>query len=73
MSEGFQMNVDTAEEFFKRCIDRKASTEAQRVAILEELVNELRAIRLNEKDIANQLRNKKVLKVDPRRKQGDNQ
>jgi hypothetical protein len=61
--EGFRMDADTAEEFFRRCDARKAVTESERLAILKELVAELRAIKLNEKDLENQLRGKKVLKV----------
>ena len=61
--EGFRLDVDTAEEFFKRCEARKAVTREERTAILEELVRELRAIKLNEKDLVNQMRGKKVLKI----------
>jgi len=61
--EGYRLDVDTAEEFFNRCAKRGAVTEAERVAVLEELVQELRAIRLNEKDIENQTRGKNVLKI----------
>ena len=63
MSEGFLLNLDTVEEFFTRCATRNAITEKDRVAILKELVTELRAIKLNEKDLKNQLRGKKVLVV----------
>lgn len=61
--EGFRLDVDTAEEFFKRCEARKAVTREERTAILEELVRELRAIKLNEKDLKNQIRGKKVMKI----------
>jgi hypothetical protein len=61
--EGFRMNVDTAEEFFLRCVARKATTEKERLAILNELVQELRTVRLNEKDLKRQLRGKKVIVV----------
>lgn len=61
--EGFRMDVDTAEEFFRRCETRGAITREERTAILKELVYELRAIKLNHKDLKNQLRGKKVLKV----------
>lgn len=61
--EGFGMNLETAEEFFRRCQERGTVTEAERVAVLTELVKELRAIKLNEKDIKNQVRGKKVLKI----------
>ena len=61
--EGFRMNVDTAEEFFLRCMARKAVTQEDRLAILKELVKEFRVVKLNEKDIKNQLRGKKVLKI----------
>lgn len=61
--EGFRMNLDTAEEFYLRCMARKAVTEEERLAILRELVQELRAVKLNEKDLKRQLRGKKVLVV----------
>ncbi len=63
MIEGFRMDLDTLEEFYTRCMARNANTEAERLAIMRELVGELRAIKLNEKDIKNQLRGKKVLHV----------
>lgn len=63
MTEGFQMNLETAEEFYRRCVERKAETELERVAILQELVAELRAIKLNAKDLKNQVRGKKVLEI----------
>lgn len=34
------MSVDTALEFYKRCIERKAETEQEKVAILTELAQE---------------------------------
>jgi hypothetical protein len=61
--EGFRMDLDTAEEFFKRCTEREAVTETERIAILRELVQELRAIKLNETDMQRQLRGKKVLRI----------
>jgi hypothetical protein len=62
--EGYRMNLDTAEEFFTRCEARKAITREERVAVLEELKKELRAVKLNDKDMKNQLRGKKVLKIE---------
>jgi hypothetical protein len=61
--EGFRMNLDTVEEFFKRCETRMAKTEKERLAILRELVKELRVVKLNETDLKRQLRGKKVLKI----------
>ena len=61
--EGFQVDVDTLEEFFRRREARKAVTEEERIAILKELVYELRAVKLNDKDIKNRLRGKKVLGI----------
>lgn len=49
--EGFRMNLDTAEEFFKRCIERKADTEEARIVLLKELQAELRVIKLTEADL----------------------
>ena len=64
--EGFCMNLETAEEFYSRCLARNAVTEKERVAILKELVAELRAVKLNEKDISNRLRGKNVLRIGPK-------
>lgn len=50
-------------EFYRRCEKRKAVTKAERVAVLRELVQELRAIKLNEKDLESQIRGKNVLKI----------
>jgi hypothetical protein len=61
--EGFMMTPEVAEDFFRRCIARGAETEKERIAILQEIVMELRAIKLNEQDIKNQIRNKKVLHI----------
>jgi len=57
------MNLETAEEFFRRCLARKATTEQERLVILKELQQELRVIKLNERDLQNQLRGKKVLRI----------
>lgn len=66
--EGFRMDLETAEEFYRRCIAREAKTEEERYMILNELVYELRAIKLNEQDLKNNLRGKKILRI-----KGDNQ
>ena len=57
------MNLDTACEFYARCADRGAVTREERTAILIELVKELRVIKLNERDLGRQLRNKNVLVI----------
>ena len=61
--EGYRMDADTAEEFFRRCEARGATSREARTAVLKELVYELRAIKLNDKDLKNQLRGKKVLRI----------
>jgi len=43
MTTGFIMTAEIAEEFFKRCLEREAITEIERVKILTELVNEKKA------------------------------
>jgi hypothetical protein len=62
--EGYLINLETMEEYFNRCEERKAVTREEREAILVELVKELRAIKLNDKDMKNQLRGKRVLKIE---------
>jgi hypothetical protein len=66
---GFQLTPDAAMEFFQRCIERKANTLEERMAIMKELQKELRAIYLNEKDVERRIRGKKVLRIKP--KEGD--
>lgn len=66
---GFRLDIDTAEEFFRRCAARKAETREERVAILKELVYELRAIKLTGQDLKRHLRGKKVLKIESRPKE----
>ena len=61
--EAYRLTLEAAEEFYKRCAERRAITEPERVAILDELMHELRAIKLNEKDIENQIRGKNVLHI----------
>lgn len=61
--EAFRMDLDTAEEFYRRCIVRKAATRKEKMEILKELVYELRAIKLNEWDLKNTIRGKKVLRI----------
>lgn len=64
---GFMMNVDIAEKFFLRCIEREAVTKEEKIAILQELVKDLSALKLTEEDLKKQLKGKKVLVV----KKGD--
>lgn len=68
MSEiiGFRLTLDTAEEFFKRCMERKAETKAERIAILEELKAECLGIAVTEKDLSLLLKGKKVLEIKRR-------
>ena len=61
--QGFLMTPEICEDFFRRCIARGAKTEAEKVLILNEIVNELTAIKLNEKDLKRYLKGKKVLHI----------
>lgn len=38
--KGFVMTLEVAEKFYKRCGEQKATTEAERLAILKELIHE---------------------------------
>lgn len=60
---GFRMNLDTAEEFYKRCIEREAVTDKEKIAVLKELVTELRAIKLSEQDLKRQIKGKRILRI----------
>lgn len=46
--KAFMMTAEIAQQFFERCIQRNAQTDEERIKILEELVKELQAIRMNE-------------------------
>lgn len=67
---GFRMTAEHAEEFFKRCIDRKAETIEARMAIMEELIKELKALYLNPTDLKRMVRNKKILEIKPKNDEG---
>jgi len=60
---GFRMNLDTAEAFYKRCIERKAESREERMKVLEELVAEMRALKVTEEDIAMLSKGKKILRI----------
>ena len=60
---GFMGNLDFAEEFFTRCQKLNPDTRENRVKLLEEMVKELKAIRMNEKDIKRQTKGKKVIVI----------
>jgi hypothetical protein len=60
---GFRLDVDSLEEFFLRCIARKAETREERMIVLKELVYELRAIKLTGQDVKRMMKGKKVLKI----------
>lgn len=63
------MTSDTAMEFFKRCMERKAETESERAAILEELAKEGRMSNVSmsnktkEEYIKDKAKHFKILKV----------
>lgn len=40
MTTGFIMTVDVAEEFYRRCLEREAVTELEKIKILDELARE---------------------------------
>ena len=66
---GFMMTLEVAEDFYRRCIARNAHSEAERMVILNEIVNELMAIKLTKQDLKRQLKGKKILHV----KRSDNE
>lgn len=59
----FLTNAAFAEEFFLRCMERKADTIEEREQIMEDLVKELKAIRMTDTDLHRYLKNKRVLHV----------
>jgi hypothetical protein len=50
MKSVFLMNVDTLEEFFKRCLAANATTEEQKTVILIELLKEQKATYIGNTD-----------------------
>lgn len=75
------MNVDTALEFYKRCIERNAKTEREKVAILTELAQEGRMAsvvatnKTREEYVEDKAKHFRVLKItkkdDNARSEGD--
>jgi hypothetical protein len=61
--KGFMMNLDVAEQFFKRCAEAKAETKAERLAIMAQLIHEENVKILDEKGLKKTLAGKKVLRV----------
>jgi len=70
--EGFLLNLATLEEFYKRCAEKKAITREEREAVLKEMAKELLTLKLNDKDIKNQMRGKKVLHIKRQRSHNEN-
>jgi len=64
------MSVDTAMEFWKRCIERKADTEKERIKILAELAEEGRmqnvvaTNKTKEEYIQDKAKHFKLLRID---------
>lgn len=52
-----------AEEFFKRCVERKAESREARLEILAEMAKERRMFAIDEKQLAKRLEGKKVLHI----------
>lgn len=46
----WSMSAEDAEEFYKRCVDREAVTIEERMAIMEELMEERKDIQMGEFD-----------------------
>ena len=51
MTAGFAMSAETAEKFFRLCLEREAVTQAERLHILNELFMQEEAMPMTELDI----------------------
>lgn len=65
MSEpiAYRLDLDTAEEFYRRCAARGAETREARMVILKELVYEMRALKLTQQDLKMLTKGKKILHI----------
>ncbi len=59
----FLTNLKVASEFFERCSTLKEDTRENREKLLEEMVKELKAVRMNETDVKRYVKGKKVAVV----------
>ena len=64
MTTGYAMSLDTAERFFKLCLEREAVTQAERLHILHELFMEDKALPMTDLDV-------KLLARDIKKKGGE--
>lgn len=65
---GFMTTADTAYEYFKRCIEREAVTETERMAIFRELEDENKAVPLTMDDLKAEAKGKKILSISRKTK-----
>lgn len=53
-----------AEEFFRRCMEQKAETLEERLAVMEQMVKERRCFVQNEEQIKKRIKGKRVLRIN---------
>jgi hypothetical protein len=59
----FLLTLDTAEEFWGRCLKRNACTYEERIVIMEEMMAERKAFKQTDEQIRKRLTGKKVLRI----------
>jgi hypothetical protein len=61
--KGFEMSLDTAMRFYKLCAETGAKTIEERLKIMNRLIHEENIRILNEKQIIDTCKTKKVLRI----------
>jgi hypothetical protein len=63
--KGFQMDLDTAMEFYRRCHEMGLKDEASRMALMSQMIHEENIKILDEKGLAKMLSGKKIVRIKP--------
>lgn len=61
--KGFLMTLEVAEKFYKRCAEKEAVTLEERLKIMHELIHEENIRIMNEKQLKEELIDKKALVI----------
>ena len=63
--KGYAMSVDVAMRFFKECAEKHLDTLEERLKLMNELIHEENIRIMNEKQIKEAIKNKKLLRIKP--------
>lgn len=61
--EGFQLNLETAMQFFSVCKELNLNTPEERLALLEAMKKEGSAVKLTHEDIVRRVKGRNVLRI----------